>query len=106
MINYESDVCSDRFIISIEGHAGAAPEGKDIVCAAASILALALVEGALRLDESGSLEHFSRSVAKGSVEVDFTVKDWARERAESLVDTVTGGFLMLEEHYPEFVSVG
>ena len=106
MICYQSDVCTDRFIISIEGHAGAAPEGSDIVCSAASILALALAGAVERLDGEGEISHCSSSVSKGSVQLDFTVKERALEKARAIVDTVTDGYLMLEENYPEFVSVG
>ena len=106
MINYQSDVCTDRFIISIEGHAGAAPEGCDIVCSAASILALTLVGAVERLDAEGDVTHVSSSVSKGSVQLDFTVKERALEKVSAIVNTVTDGYLMLEENYPEFVSVG
>ncbi|MBR6917908.1 MAG: ribosomal-processing cysteine protease Prp, partial [Clostridia bacterium] len=42
MINYQCDLCSDRYIVSIEGHSNAAPAGEDIICAAASALALTM----------------------------------------------------------------
>jgi len=105
MINYQADVCTDRFIISISGHAAAAPYGQDIVCAAASALALTMLEAVRNFDEHGDVEHFAHSVDKGSVEIDFTVKEWVLERAQTLVDAITGGFLLLEENYPEYVSV-
>lgn len=106
MINYQSDVCSDRFIISIEGHSGVAPVGHDIICAAASGLALTLVEAFKKLDEEGELSHFYYSVSKGAVALDATVKARAGERAATIAETITDGFLLLEEHYPEQVSVG
>jgi len=105
MICYQSDICTDRFIVSVDGHAGYAPAGEDIICAAASALALTLIEASHRFDEDGALSHFSYSIDKGSVQLDMTVKDWAMERVEAVVDAVTGGFLMLEEHYPEYITV-
>ena len=105
MIEYSCDVCTDRFIVSVEGHSGAAPEGYDIVCAAASALALTLVEAAKRFDEEGGVTHLFTSVSKGSVQLDITVKEDCFERAEAVIDSITAGFLLLEEHYPEYVSV-
>ena len=105
MINYQCDVCCDRFIIFVEGHSGAAPEGSDIICAAASALALTLVEAAREMDRNGMVEHLSYSVSKGSVQLDFTVKEDATDTAEAVVNAITGGFLMLEENYPEYVCV-
>ena len=106
MIVYQSDVCTDRFIISIEGHAGAAPRGADIVCSAASMLALTLASAVKRLDGEGEISRFSSSISKGSVQLDFTVKRRALEKVSAIVDTITEGYMMLEENYPEYVSVG
>ncbi|QUO37943.1 ribosomal-processing cysteine protease Prp [Dysosmobacter sp. Marseille-Q4140] len=41
-INMCSDPTEDAYNLRIEGHAGYAPEGQDIVCAAVSALALSL----------------------------------------------------------------
>ena len=105
MVTYQSDICSNRFIISVDGHAGAAPVGSDIVCSAVSILALSLVEAAKKLDSEGELTSLYHSVSKGSVQLDFTVKERALERAKTVVDVMTDAFLLLEEHYPECVCV-
>lgn len=105
MINYQADVCTDRYIVSIEGHAGYAPKGSDIVCAASSALAFALLEAVKRMDEGGEVSNLFHSVTNGSFQIDFTVKDFAGEKAEAIVDTITDAFLMLEEHYPEYVMV-
>lgn len=105
MINYESDVCTDRFIISIEGHADSAPAGQDLICAAASMLALTLIAAVRRIDEAGGLKDFYHSVNKGSVELDFTVRDHFLTIAEALTEAATEGFLMLEAKYPGNVRV-
>ncbi|MBR6917238.1 MAG: hypothetical protein IKN38_03555, partial [Clostridia bacterium] len=64
-----------------------------------------MVEAIRRLDEEGGVEHFYKEVGKGSVQLDFTVKQAFLERAETVMNTFTDGFLMLEEHYPECISV-
>ena len=105
MISFQSDVCLDRIIVEVEGHSGAAPRGSDIVCAAASALVFSLLEAFRLLDEDGGVESSSRSVSSGDVRRDMTVKEEAKERACAILDTVRCGFLLLEEHYPENVSV-
>ena len=105
MITFQSDVCAGRIIVALDGHSGAAPRGSDIVCAAASVLAFTLIEAFRRLDEEGGVENFSRCAESGCVRLDVTVKECAWESAQTVLNTVRDGFLLLEEHYPENVSV-
>lgn len=105
MIKVQSDRCCDRFIVSVEGHAGAGPEGSDIVCAAASALAFTLYNAIADMDEHGEVSCFSHSISKGSVQLDFTAKSFAEEKAASIVEAFYSGFALLEEKYPEYVGV-
>ncbi len=105
MINYQYDLCTDRYIVSVEGHANYAPEGSDIVCAAASALALTLTEAVYDFDKAGDISSFSHSIEKGELTLDFTVKHDALERVGAVVEAITGGFLLLEENYPDCVCV-
>lgn len=106
MITYSHDVyCDNRFMVSIEGHAGYAAEGADIVCAAASMLAFTLVEAIKNLDKKGMLESFYRSVYKGSIQLDFTVKEGSKECAEAVIESLACGFALLSDNYPDYVEV-
>lgn len=74
--------------IDIKGHAGYAPAGQDIVCAAASILALTLAdicEGAEIKREDGHM-----SIRGGD---------------PAAVMFAARGYKLLSEAYPEFVEV-
>lgn len=79
-----------------EGHAGAAPKGQDIVCAAASALVYAL-EGTLR---AWGVQVAGR-IAPGRAVV--RCRGGGRVRTAFLVAAV--GLAQLEAAYPQFVRV-
>ena len=81
--------------VTVCGHAGHAPAGQDIVCAAVSALVYAL---AGRLRETGRLERFQS--APGYAEIAGT-GDCAREFA-----LVRCGLALLARQYPGRVEVG
>ena len=81
--------------VTVCGHAGHAPAGQDIVCAAVSALVYAL---AGRLRETGRLERFQS--APGYAEIAGT-GDCAREFA-----LVRCGLALLARQYPDRVEVG
>ena len=81
--------------VTVSGHAGYAPAGRDIVCAAVSALVYAL---AGRLRETGRLERFQS--APGYAEIAGT-GDCAREFA-----LVRCGLALLAQQYPGRVEVG
>ena len=81
--------------VTVSGHAGYAPAGRDIVCAAVSALVYAL---AGRLRETGRLERFQS--APGYAEIAGT-GDCAREFA-----LVRCGLALLARQYPGRVEVG
>lgn len=79
-------------LLEIDGHAGYAEKGKDIVCAAVSALACPLVGYV-----SGSVEredgHMSFQAEKMST------------RARGAFDCAYGGFALLAEGYPAHVTL-
>ena len=81
--------------MTVSGHAGYAPAGRDIVCAAVSALVYAL---AGRLRETGRLERFQS--APGYAEIAGT-GDCVREFA-----LVRCGLALLARQYPDRVEIG
>ena len=82
-----------RLQMEIAGHAGYAPAGQDIVCAAVSILVQALIYTAddVRYDMTGGM-------ISG---IDMS----ATRRNTAMLDMVEAGLGMLEEAYPEHVRL-
>lgn len=82
--------------LEMDGHAGAAPCGQDIVCAAASMLAYTL---AARLEDMGRL--IMREMEPGMVRIVW--EDTQESMAAAAV--VEAGFRLLSEAYPDNVQI-
>ena len=83
--------------ILLEGHAGYAPEGQDIVCSAATMLAYAL---AVQLEKEGLLAEWKMDKGKCMV---FTEDP---ERAKPWMEMARTGFELLAKNFPVFFRVG
>ena len=92
--------------LSGEGHAGKAPKGQDLVCAAASILAYTVDYGLRQMQKEGKLdgEYFS-CVAPGDVMFICKPKPEHLTEARHMFGTVLYGYYALQESYPEAVKV-
>ena len=104
MVEFTYAVCPDsRFIVDIEGHAEYAPRGSDVVCAAASILALDLADIAKKAEREGKTKSLYVETGDGRVSIDADFKRaYAGEFAAAL-RTVENGFALLESAYPDHV---
>lgn len=85
-----------NFCLKMTGHAGSAPYGEDLVCAAASMLCYALaaqVQGCadIRLE-------------KGRACISARPKPEDEAAVNAAFDTVTKGFELLCEKYPEYIK--
>ena len=95
MLNVRIDTTG--FALDIDGHAGYAPAGQDIVCAGASMLAATLgralggVDG-LRIVDDGEHMHISCKPTLAQV-----------ERVRHVFDVIDGGFGLLCNSYPVHV---
>ena len=79
-------------LLEIDGHAGYAEKGEDIVCAAVSALACSLAAYVSGIEERGD-GHMRFSAGKMS------------SRARGAFDCVYGGFAMLAHKYPAHVTL-
>ena len=76
----------------ISGHAGYAPSGQDIVCAAASFLATTVVNSLeLQLGVEGTVN--------GSLSAE------QQHTAQIILQTLATGFQNLKEAYPKYISI-
>ena len=91
--------------VRIRGHAGYAPAGEDIVCAAASMLVALLEETLLRENTRGGLRFLSVQKSNGVLKLDFspTLSGWSR--LSPVLEAVEHGFRLLADQYPSYVSL-
>ena len=88
--------------LRLSGHAGAGKWGKDIVCAAASILTYTAAASAEQLYREGKLKaapHIRLLPGDALVEME------ACSEAEGLVNVIRNGYTMLALRYPQFVRL-
>ena len=97
-------VCIDpeELIFRLDGHAGYAPEGQDIVCASASMMAAMLFEYTLR--------HVSCDIRECELEPGHAALDVQPTRSnhaalESVFRAVHCGFELLANRYPKHVII-
>lgn len=89
----------------IQGHAGYAENGKDIVCAAASILAFSLAEGLEREQKQGALQSLMIRHSSGTMYFSFLPTPEKRENVVALTEGMVIGFELLSRKFPKFVHV-
>ena len=93
-INYCRE--GDRHRLAVDGHAGQAPRGHDIVCAGVSAISFALI-GYLQQRETEA----QISGGAGSLAIDCR----GDERAASAFDMALCGWLQIAANYPHHVEV-
>lgn len=84
--------------ITIEGHSGYAPIGKDIVCAAVSVLVQTLIQSV----ESLTTDKITYDMQPGKVDIKF----WClSDPSKVLIDAFFIGINGIAEAYPENVKL-
>ena len=105
----------DRCFFEVSGHAcgeamrmpveGIGDGESSLACAAASILVLTAAEKIERMQSEGAFIGSSITVEDGYAGFDLEVREERAEELQSVLDTLILGFELLEENYPECVSV-
>lgn len=104
MLNVEMKKCGSTYVLHMEGHAGQADVGHDIVCAAASILCYTAAQTALDMRDRGELRKKPRiDVEAGESVITLCPAKDAEAEAIVALRTVATGFALLAHHYPEYV---
>ena len=95
-----------RLKLDLEGHADSAPYGKDIVCAAESMLTQALLQTLLDMQEKHQLMvDWSGSPESGTLHMEtYPVKEHWKE-AEACYRVAVTGLRMLTERYPKHINL-
>lgn len=93
--------------LKVTGHAGAAEKGKDIVCAAASMLTYTLAQLISNMHEEGKLRKKPTLMLNGdgSARITAKTKDEYFDECLHCFFCVETGFLLLSHNYPQFVEL-
>lgn len=84
--------------ITVKGHAGYAEPGKDIVCAAVSVLVCTLIESITELTE----DELTHDIEHGNTEINYGI---ISEQTKLLIDSFFVGVTGISETYPQYVRV-
>lgn len=95
VIQYKAD--DNSFDLTMDGHAGYAPAGSDIVCAGISALLFALCR---RLDDVSSDADIDLREDGGSAHI----RSSGRQSMEAFY-TVLSGLDLIASYYPEYITI-
>lgn len=90
--------------VTVKGHAGADEKGKDIVCAAASMLATTLADNVYTMYDAGLIREFGVRLDDGNAEIMCVPAAGYRNLISVVYEAITIGFAHLAQDEPERVS--
>lgn len=95
-----------NFILNVQGHAGYAKEGVDVVCAGVSMLVQALAAALIAMKPLDAPMIYTCNEEQAEATVWFVARDTLEaERAEAMYQVAMAGISLLEKNYPENVCV-
>lgn len=103
MIHAQMEISRNRLRLAMEGHAGYAEEGRDIVCAAASSLASTLML-ALNAQLGRRSDIYFDDPRAGPMVLDCGPQEEDMETARLIFRTIACGLEALEYRYPDNVE--
>lgn len=89
--------------VTIEGHAGYAPKGQDIICAGVSAIAMTLGENVRWMDEKGYLQSMHVDLSDGVGTISCTPKSRYTDSIRLVFDSICAGFEIISRDAPEYV---
>ena len=91
--------------MEMEGHAGAAPRGADLICASATMLAYTAAQSVQELWETGCLrEQPEILLAEGKARIAAIPGEDCSPRLGDVLWTLRCGARLLAHNYPQYVS--
>lgn len=96
-------IYDDKFLaLSVDGHAGYAPKGQDIICSSVSILTLTLATYVKKSEEM--LEDVTLELEDGSSYIQITPKKDYHEGCKAVFDAICEGYKLLAKNEPKYVE--
>lgn len=90
---------SSDYMVSLNGHAGYAPKGHDLVCAAISLLTTMIAQ--TLLNDEKVVTH-KCEMGDGTATFSFTAQG---TDIDARIDTIVTGFKLLHQEFPQYVNL-
>ena len=90
--------------VTVHGHAGSAPIGHDLVCAAVSALALTLAGNVSYMQAQDAVHEVVTILEEGNAEIKCTPYRQHKDSVERIYNAICVGFELLATKYPENIS--
>ena len=90
--------------VTVEGHAGAGPEGHDLVCASVSALALTLAANVTYMKAQDGVHGEIIKLDEGNAEIQCTPYRRYKASVEQIYRSICVGFELLATKYPDNIS--
>lgn len=91
----------------MRGHAGTAPEGQDLICAAVSALGQTLLRNLEKAEAEAQIGHVEASREKGRLYIRVSCEGnyWHWRRSVNMMDWTLEGLKMIRETNPEAIEI-
>lgn len=90
--------------VTVKGHAGSGPVGHDLVCAAASALALTLAGNVSYMEAQEAVRNVIVDLREGDTEIQCTPYRRYKDSVEQIYRAICVGFELLATKYPDNIS--
>ena len=90
--------------VTVEGHAGAGPEGHDLVCSAVSALALTLAGNVAYMESQDAVRDAITKLEEGNAEIQCSPYRRYKDSVEQVFRSICVGFELLATKYPQNIS--
>lgn len=90
--------------LTVSGHAGSGPKGHDLVCAAASAIALTLAGNVAHLEAQEAVHGVTIKMEEGNAEIQCTPYRQHKNTVMLILQSVCMGFELLSTKYPDHIS--
>ena len=93
-----------HYTLTVDGHAGSAPEGEDLVCAAATMLVRTLAANVEQLEVEGYAWNTICKMGKGYAEISCNPLPGFETLTRGIYDAICLGFEVLKANAEDFVD--
>lgn len=95
----------DHYLLIVEGHTKFNEKGKNIICAAISILIFTLLNIIKDEESANRLKIKKEIIYDGYFQIEIEPFEFSKNKIDGIIETIILGFCLLNEEYPEYVKL-